>query len=144
MVRPITAQERRVTEIVRQRDGLGQPLVDVQCDGQPPGDFRDLQRVGQSRAKVVVLVVDENLGLVLKTPERRTGEHAMTVYLERIAKWIGRFIVHAAERVIGTDGTGPESLRHSRRPIWTAPATSRSRNPSSAWGITRTSPTMAM
>ena len=62
--------KRRVPEIVRQADGLGEGLVDAQRtrDGAP--DLRDLERMRDSRAVQVALVIDEHLGLVDQPPER--------------------------------------------------------------------------
>ena len=63
--------ERRVAEVVGQRQRLGQVLVQPQFSGDRAGDLRHLDRMGQPRAVEVALVVDEHLGLVLQLAERR-------------------------------------------------------------------------
>ena len=61
--------ERRVAEVVGERD---RPRRGLRC-GQHPRDrardLRDLERVGQAVAVVVALVADEDLRLVLEAPE---------------------------------------------------------------------------
>ncbi len=62
--------ERRVAEIMHQRDGLGEILVAAQRPGQRAGDLGDLDRVGQPRAVVIALMRDEHLRLVLEATKR--------------------------------------------------------------------------
>ena len=56
--------ERRVAEIVGERRGLRQILVEAERTGERPGDLGDFERVCKARAVVVALMVDEYLGLV--------------------------------------------------------------------------------
>jgi hypothetical protein len=62
--------ERRMPEIVPDRDRLGQVLVQSQGPRDAPRDLRDLERVRQPRPEMVALVGDENLRLVLEAAER--------------------------------------------------------------------------
>ena len=63
--RPLAGMaERRMAEVVRQRQRFRQILVEAERAGQRAGDLGDLQRVGQPRAVMVALVEDEHLGLV--------------------------------------------------------------------------------
>ena len=62
--------ERRVAEIVAERDRLGQLLVQAQHLGDGPRDLRHLERVGQPRPVVVAARREEDLRLVLQPPER--------------------------------------------------------------------------
>ena len=78
--------EGRVAEVVRQRQRLGQVLVEPQRAGQRAGDLRHLDRVGQPRAVVVALVVDEDLRLVLQAAEGGGMDDAVAVALERAAR----------------------------------------------------------
>src|SRR5665213_3547847 len=61
--------ERRMTEIVRQRQGLGQVLVEPERARQRTGYLYDLKCVGQSGAVMIALVIDEHLRLVREAAE---------------------------------------------------------------------------
>ena len=61
--------ERRVPEVVAERDGLGQLLVQPEHLGDAARDLRDLERVRQPRAVVIAGRREEHLGLVLQPPE---------------------------------------------------------------------------
>ena len=61
--------EGRVAEVVRQRQRLGEILVEAERAGERAGDLRHLDRMGQAGAVVVALVEDEDLGLVLEAAE---------------------------------------------------------------------------
>ena len=74
--------ERRVPEVVRQGDGFGQVLVQAECARQGARHLRGLHRVRQARPVVVALVIDEDLGLVLETPEGARVDDPVAVALE--------------------------------------------------------------
>ncbi len=74
--------ERRVPEVVAERDRLGQLLVKVQHLRDGARDLRDLERVGQPRAIVVARRREEHLRLVLEAPERLRVNHAIAIALE--------------------------------------------------------------
>src|SRR5262249_41731214 len=71
--------EGRVPEVVPERDGFGQVLVQAQRAGRAAGDLRDLDRVGQPRPEVVPFIGDEDLGLVLQAPERARVDDPVAV-----------------------------------------------------------------
>ena len=73
--------EGRVAEVVRERDGLGQVLVQFQRPGDGATDLGDLDGMRQARAVEVALVVHEHLGLVLQAPKRRAVDDAVAVAL---------------------------------------------------------------
>jgi hypothetical protein len=73
--------ERRVPEVVRERDGLGQVLVGRQRARDRARDLRHFQRVRQARAEHVAFVIHEDLRLVLETPERRRMDHSVAIAL---------------------------------------------------------------
>ena len=73
--------EGRVAEVVAERQALGQVLVQPQGPRDRAPDLRDLQRVGEARAVVVALVVDEDLRLVLEPPEGRAVDDPVAVAL---------------------------------------------------------------
>ena len=74
--------ERRVSEVVAERDRLGEVLVQAERTGGGPGDLAHLQRVGEPDAVVVTLGGEEHLRLVLQAPERLRVHDAVPVPLE--------------------------------------------------------------
>ena len=75
--------EWRVAEVVPQPDRLGQVLVQAQRPRHVAGDPARLERVGQPGAVVVALRRDEDLRLVLESPERLGVDDPVAVALER-------------------------------------------------------------
>ena len=73
--------ERRMAQIMGQRQRLGQVLVQPQSASNGAGDLRDLNTVGQPGAVEIALVVDENLCLILEFPKRRAVDDAVAVAL---------------------------------------------------------------
>jgi hypothetical protein len=71
--------ERRMAEIVGECQGFGQIFIDAKGPGNRPGDLRDLKTVGQARAVVIALVIDEHLGLVVKPPEGHRVQDAVAI-----------------------------------------------------------------
>ena len=57
--------ERRVSEIVRQSDGLHEVLVEAERSRYGAGDLRDLDCMREARPIMVPLMIDEDLRLVL-------------------------------------------------------------------------------
>ena len=74
--------ERRVAEIVAERDRFGEVVVEPQRPGQRAGDLRHLDGVGQAGAEMVALVIDEDLGLVGEAAEGGRMDDAVAVALE--------------------------------------------------------------
>jgi hypothetical protein len=83
--------EGRVAEVMGQRHGLGQVLVEAQRAGHGAGDLRHLQRMGQAGAEIVALMLHEDLRLVLEPPEGRGMDDPVAVALERGAE--GAFLL---------------------------------------------------
>src|SRR5262249_6730519 len=77
--------ERRVADVVPEPDRLAEILVQPERTRDRAGDRGRLQRVGETRS-VVVRGIDEDLGLVLETPERLGVNDAIPVSLERRAQ----------------------------------------------------------
>ncbi len=73
--------ERRVAEVVRQRDRLGQILVQRQHPRDGAGDLRHFQRMGHPRAVIIAFVLHEDLRLVLEAAERGGMDDAVAVAL---------------------------------------------------------------
>ncbi len=77
--------ERRMTEIVGERQRLGQILVEAERAGQRAGDLRHFERVGEAGAVMVALVEHEDLRLVLEPAEGGRVDDAVAVAAEGAA-----------------------------------------------------------
>ena len=75
--------ERRVPEVVPERDRFGQLLVQAQDLGDRPRDLRHLERVRETRAVVIAGGREEDLGLVLQAPKRLAVDDAIAIALKR-------------------------------------------------------------
>ena len=78
--------ERRMAEIVRKRHRLRQVLVEPERARQRAGDLHDFERVGQPRAVMVALVIDEHLRLVGEPAEGGGMDDAVAVAAEIVAR----------------------------------------------------------
>ena len=82
--------ERRVAEIMAERDRLGEIVVEPQRPRQRAGDLRHLDRMGEAGAEMVALVMDEHLRLVGEAAEGGRMDDAVAVALELGARRRGR------------------------------------------------------
>ena len=96
--------ERRVAQVVRQRQRFGQVLVQPKGAGDGAGDLGDLDAVGQPGAVEIALVVDEDLGLVLQFSKRGAVDDAVAVALPGGPGFRLRLMVQPAARRGGGDG----------------------------------------
>ena len=88
--------ERRVAQVMGQRDGLGQIFIQQERPSDIPRNGRDLHRVRQARAQVIARAVQKNLGLVFQPAESARMNDAVAIALVLRAP-IGRgFAVTAA------------------------------------------------
>ena len=106
--------EGRVAEVVRQRDRLGQVLVEPEGARQRAGHLRGLDRVREPRPVVVALVVHEHLRLVLEAAEGGGVDDAVAVALEGHAEGVFGLGVAAAARVAAPHRVGREGGRLAR------------------------------
>jgi hypothetical protein len=83
--------ERRVAEVVRQRQRFGEVFVQPQLARQRTGDLRHLYRVRQPRAVMVAGRRKEHLRLVLQAPEGLAVDNPVSIVLERRSDVILRF-----------------------------------------------------
>src|SRR5262245_35430132 len=88
--------ERRMAEIVCERQCFREVLVEPERTRKRTSDLGDFQSVRQARAVVIAFVIDENLRLVGKPPERRGMDDPVTVPPEGIARRTGRLGVEPA------------------------------------------------
>src|SRR5580698_2493345 len=81
--------EWRMAEIVGERNGFDQILVDPQVAGYGARDLRHFQTMREASAKQIALVVHEHLSLVFETPERGRVDDAVAIALKFGAR-VGR------------------------------------------------------
>ena len=74
--------EGGVAEIVAERDRFREIIVEPQGASERARDLRHLDRVGETGAEMVALVIDEHLGLVGETAEGGRMDDAVAVALE--------------------------------------------------------------
>src|SRR5438067_1040495 len=75
--------ERRMSEVVAERNRFGQLFVQAQHLRDRPRDLRHLERVRQPRAVMIAGRREEHLRLVLQTPERLAVDDPIAVPLKR-------------------------------------------------------------
>ena len=106
--------ERRVPEVVTERDRFGELLVQAQHLGDRARDLRDLERVGQPRAIVVAGRREKHLRLVLQPAERLAVDDAIAIALKRRTDVVLGFGAQPASRVGALGGLGREDLALAR------------------------------
>jgi hypothetical protein len=77
--------ERRVPDIVSQRQGFGEILVQSKDVGQGARDLGDFDGMGQAIAEMIGQAGSEDLGLSLKPAEGTGMNYAVAVALKSIA-----------------------------------------------------------
>ena len=104
--------ERGMAQVVRQRDGLGEVIIQLQGAGDVAGDGRDLHGVRQPGAQMIAGTIEKDLGLVFEPAERARVNDAITVPLVMRAP-IGRLF-----RVFAPAGIGAElRVRREELPL---------------------------
>src|SRR5262249_2939888 len=83
--------ERGMAEVVGERQRLGQILVEPERARERAGNLRDLQRMGQTGAKMIAFVKNEDLGLVREPPEGARMDDAVAIAAEGVAGRAPRF-----------------------------------------------------
>jgi hypothetical protein len=91
-----------MAEVMGQRHGLRQVLVETQRAGHGAGHLRHLQRMGQAGAEIVALMLHEDLRLVLEPPERGGVDDPVAVALEGRAEQ-AFLLRHTAATALGRD-----------------------------------------
>ena len=88
---PLTGMSKwRMSEVVTERGGLRQVLVEREGAGERARNLRHFERVGQTSPVVVAFVIDEHLRLVAQAPKRRRMNEAIAVAPEVAAGRAGR------------------------------------------------------
>lgn len=92
--------EGGMAQVVGQRDGLGQVLIQRERSGYRARNLGDLNGMGQTGSKQVTLVIDEYLGLVLETAKGRGMDDAIPVSLEFTAVGRAFLVLLSAQGVL--------------------------------------------
>lgn len=111
--RPLAGMaEGAVAEVVGERHGFGEILVDRERAGERAGDLRHLEAVGEAGAVMIAFEIGEHLRLVLEAAEGRRMHDAVAIALPAAAVgalWFGH---RAAEARLGPTGPGGEVPPH--------------------------------
>jgi hypothetical protein len=109
--------ERGMSEVVGERQRLRQILVEPERARERARNLGDLQRMGQTGAKVIAFVKDENLGLIREPPEGARMDDAVAIAAEDVAGRAHRLRVEpaAAPARSGRIG-GARNRRFNRHP----------------------------
>jgi hypothetical protein len=104
-------------EIVRERDGLREVVVEAQGPRDRPRDLRHLDAVRQPCAEQVPLVIDEDLGLVLKPAKGGRMDNAVTVPLKLAAR-LGSRLGEGATAAVGVTHRIGRQISHCCATRW--------------------------
>ena len=102
--------ERRVAQVVGQGNRLDQVFIDAQGPSNGAPQLRDLQRMRETRAEQVALVIQENLRLVDQPPEGRGMHDAVAVALVVGARGRHGLGVAAPTRARRVAGVGRQGI----------------------------------
>ena len=106
--------EGRVAQIMGERQGLGQVLIQPQRPGDRAGHLGHLDGVGEPRPVVVALVIHKDLGLVLQAPEGLGVDDPVTVAGEGGAEIWPALGMDPAAGLLGKGGIGSREPLHGR------------------------------
>ena len=74
--------ERRMAEIMREREGFGEVFVETERAGDAAGNLGDFEGMRQAGAVMIALMSHENLRFLLQAPESSGVDDAVAVALE--------------------------------------------------------------
>ena len=109
--------EGRVPDVMGQTDRLGQVFVESQRSGDRSPDLGDVEGVGEPGDVVVVVGVDEHLGLVLEAAERIGVDDAVAVAFETGPVGVGGFFDQPSAAGRGSGGGRAEENVLFRLPV---------------------------
>ena len=115
--RPFTRMaERRMTEVMGERECLGEVFVEPESARNRARDLGDFESMGEPGAVMIAFVKHEHLGLVGQPPERRRVDDAVAVApvgAARAARRLGMAAPAARVRIGRKGGAGTGRLdRH--------------------------------
>src|SRR5689334_11559518 len=111
--------ERRVPEIVAERDGFRELLVQAEHLRDAARNLRHFERVRQARAVVVACRREEDLRLVFQPPEGLAVDDAVAIALKRRPDGIFALGMEPSTRVRALCGLRCEELPFARLEIFT-------------------------
>src|ERR1035438_3953020 len=111
-----------MAEVMRERNGFGQILVQPQRAGDVARDGGDLNGVREARAKVIAGAVEKNLRFVFEPAKSARVDDAVAVALVMRAPFGRRFRMFATARVTAELRAGRANLPLDLLPIHLAPA----------------------
>src|ERR1700678_3422981 len=88
--------ERRMTDVVAERESFGEFFVEIQRRGYGAGDLRDFDGMGEPVAKMVRDSGGENLGFVFKAAKSPRMDNAVAIALEFAAIRMRKFGISPA------------------------------------------------
>jgi len=101
--------ERRVAQIVAESNGFGQIFIQSQSPRQGARDLGDFQGMGQAGPIMIAFRRQENLGLVLQTPESFAVQDPVPIDLKSGPDRAGWLTPPSAARRAAQGGSVPEN-----------------------------------
>jgi hypothetical protein len=95
--------ERRMPNVMHERESLYQVYIQVQCRGHGSGNLRDFECVGKPVAEVVGIPAREYLGLGFQSAERARVNHPVAVALEVVPVGVLRLGAASSARLFHAD-----------------------------------------
>ena len=117
--RPLASMpERRMAEVVGQRQGFGEILIEAQLPRQRPRDLCDFERMSQPGAVMIAFVEHEDLGLILQPAKRGGMDHPVAIAPEGAAGLARPLVKQPASTAVGIAGKGRARGSHSDRHVF--------------------------
>ena len=114
--RPLAGMaERRVAEVMRQRQCLGKILVKPERARERAGDLGDFEGVGEAGAEMIAFVEDEHLRLVRQAAKRVGMDDAVAVAAKGAPSRARRLRVQPAAAAARIAGIGSACARRFDR-----------------------------
>ncbi len=107
--------ERRMAEVMGQRQRFREILVETELPGQRAGDLRHFERVGQPGAVMIAFVEHEYLGFVLQAAKGGGMDHPVAIAPERAAGLARRLGEQPSAAAVGVAGIDRTRSSHSDR-----------------------------
>jgi hypothetical protein len=100
---------RAMPAVVSERDGFGESHVETEWSRYPRRDLGDFQRVGETRAHVII-GKNENLGLAGEAAKGARVQDPVSVAFEAGTKLVGSFFAFASTAAVTTRGARDHQL----------------------------------
>ena len=96
--------ERRMAEVMGERHGFREILIDAQRAGERAGDLPDLDRMGEAGAKMIAVERHEDLRLMREAAKGGAVDDSVAIALEFAPRRRWRLCVKPAARARGVAG----------------------------------------